>query len=272
MKPHRIFQKLIPIVLLMLVTCSSYSQSSGPDFKSPCGMTSAQFTYPPEPVGTDGTPTGYYNLDYFVTIQVEAPKYYWAHQYNFVGGETAYMGLQTAEDDNGEPTKLALFSIWGAKNAASAPNGSSGAFGHEGSGWSCRITYNWEVNRMYRIRVWNLGKDSSNEEDYWWGAWVQDTETGEEQFIGKILVPSTYKGIASSSLDFVEFYGNQDGQRYPCSSIEYTKSIYNFPTLNDGAVSPTNVSYEAYGECTTVAKIKATGSNTYQAETGLENQ
>jgi len=269
MRTHHLFQKLMLFILTVAVT-SSFAQQSGPDFKSPCGMTSAQFNYPPAP--TNAERPGYYNLDYFVTIQEEAPKYYWAHQYSFVGGETAYMGLQTAVDGQGAPTKIALFSIWGAKNAESAPNGTSGAFGHEGSGWSCRIPYNWQKNRQYRVRVWDLGKDEANEEEHWWGAWVQDVATGEEALIGKILVPSSYKRLANNSLDFVEYYGNQDQQRHPCSMIQYTKTTYDFPAMNNGTVQPINVSYHAYGECKSVAQINQTGPSSYQAETGLRNQ
>ncbi len=254
---------------LLIISTLAFAQNGGPDFKSPCGMTSASFKYPPEPTDAEGQKIGYYNLDFYLTIEKEAPTYYWAHQYWFVGGDAAYMGLQTVTNNNCENTKIALFSIWNAKNAASAPDGTSSSFGHEGSGWSCRINYNWQEGRMYQLRVWDLGAVSDADNDHWWGAWVTDIATEQTEFIGKILVPSKFKGLSSDSVDFVEFYGNQDRQRHPCSDIQYTKTTYKYPTLNNGTVKPINVVYSAYGECKSVARIRATGPESYQSETGL---
>lgn len=239
----------------------SIAQNDHPDFKSPCGMTSAQFEWP------DANPNGYQNLDFFLTINKEAPQYFWAHQFSFKNGETGYMGLQTSAQFKDVETKVAIFSIWNAKNATNAPNGISASFGHEGSGYSCRIAYNWREGIPYRVRIWQLENAQSG--DHWWGAWVMDLQTQKEEFIGKILVPGSWSGLNTTSLNFVEYWGMQDGARHYCSEIPYTSATFSFPSLNNGTIPPLHTSYEAYGACATVARIGAKSAQTYQALTGL---
>jgi len=232
-------------------------------------MAVANFKWPASPSYWNNTQQGFYNLDYFITINKEAPNYFWAHQFRFLEGDGGYMGLQTSADFKGETTKIALFSIWKAIDAAPAPDGIAEPFGHEGSGYSCRIKYNWIEGRQYRIRLWELWDARKPNEDEWWGAWVLDTVTLEEEFIGKILLPATWKWLISGSQNWVEYWGMQDGQRHPCSQIPYTKATYSFPTLENGTIQPKSVSYKTYGDCSSVAKIKNTGTNSFEIETGL---
>lgn len=246
---------------LLVVSSLAFAQNGGPDFKSPCGMTSAQFEWPAV------SAQGFYNLDFFLTVNKEAPNYYWAQQFYFVDGQSGYMGLQTSARFNGEQTKVAIFSIWDAKNASKAPNGMSEFFGHEGSGYSCRIPFDWKEGTQYRIRLWQLGKEENG--DTWWGAWAKDIQNDTEEFIGKILVPASWKGLKSTTINFVEYWGMQDGQRHPCSDIPYVNTTFAFPSMNNGTVQPGSVGYQAYGDCASIAKIGATGSNLYQVETGI---
>lgn len=233
-------------------------------FKSPTYMASAIFNWPPLTADCKG----YNNLDFFLTIEHEASTFYWAHQFSFRDGKTGYMGLQTSASYKGEQnTKVAIFSIWDAKMAES-PNGFSEAFGHEGSGYSCRIKYNWQEGRKYRVRVWELGIAEAPDSGTWWGAWVMDMTTEKEEFIGKILVPESWQWLNYTSFNFTEYYGAQDGNRHPCISIGYTKTIYHSPTMANGTVMPIKTTYERNDECAILTKINQIGPNTYQVEAG----
>jgi len=238
-------------------------------FKSPCGMTSANFTWPSSPSYRDKTQQGFYNLDFYLTIDKEASNYFWAHQFGFLAGDGGYIGLQTSALFKGEITKIAIFSIWKAKNAEPAIGGSAELFGHEGTGYSCKIKFNWIEGRQYRIRLWELWDARKPNEDEWWGAWVLDTTTLKEEFIGNILLPASWKWLKSNSTNFVEYWGLQDGRIHSCNEIPYTKATFGFPTLENGTVKPTNVYYQTYGDCSSIAKIKSTSSNSYEVETGF---
>ena len=233
-------------------------------FKSPCGMTAAYFDWPDSRI--DEEPKGYYNVDFFLTIDKEAQNYFWAHQFPFIEGEVGYMGLQSG--DHGL-SKTAIFSIWKAKGAQGTNNGTAIPFDHEGSGYSCRINYNWFEGRKYRIRLWEIEKDITSR-GKWWGAWVLDTVMLQEEYIGKILVPLSWGRISRNTVSFVEFWGLQDGRLYSCSEIPYSKATFNYPSVNNGTILPSNISYNAYGDCAIVAKITGTENDTYTTETGLE--
>lgn len=232
-------------------------------FKSPTYIAATVFEWPP----LNANSKGYNNLDFFVTIEREAPNFYWAHQFAFKNGKLGYMGLQTSASYKGEQTKIAIFSIWEAKTVES-PNGFGEAFGHEGFGYSCRIKYNWQEGRKYRVRIWELGIAEAPNSGTWWGSWVMDMETGKEEFIGKILVPETWQWLTNHSVNFTEYWGTQDGNRHPCSIIGYTKTIYDFPTMANGAVKPTKAIYERKQECASLTKTGQIGPNTYNVEGG----
>ncbi|MAB57448.1 MAG: DUF3472 domain-containing protein [Aequorivita sp.] len=234
-------------------------------FKSPTYIASAIFNWPQ----LDADSKGYNNLDFFLTIEKEAPNFYWAQQFSFKNGKTGYMGLQNSASYKGEKTKIAIFSIWEAKTVES-PNGFAKAFGHEGFGYSCRIKYNWQEGRKYRVRVWELGKAEAPNSGTWWGSWVMDMETGKEEFIGKILVPDTWEWLNATSYNFTEYWGSQDGNRHPCSSIGYTKTIYDFPTMANGTVKPTKAIFERNDECASLTTTGQIGPNTYKVEAGSQ--
>jgi hypothetical protein len=143
------------------------------------------------------TSGGYYNFDHDLRIQQVTPNapYFWSHQFGFVDGDGGYLGLQSnGVGFDGYRGKLAIFSIWQA-TAASGP--ACGTFGGEGTGYSCKIPYEWVANRRYRLRLWATGTDGADE---WWGAWVMDRTTGAEQHIGSIRVPLPWGWLGSWSV------------------------------------------------------------------------
>ncbi|MDP9074225.1 MAG: hypothetical protein M3N98_08645, partial [Actinomycetota bacterium] len=121
--------------------------------------------------------------------------------------------------------KAAIFSLFGAcdDNAPTAgcpgvaggnalPTPGNGSFcvpltdanGHapEGSGSSCRIAFNWLAGDAYRLRVTAGGPHT------WLGS-VVDMATGTVTAIGRIRVPDSWQGLASSSVSWIEYYGDQ---------------------------------------------------------------
>jgi hypothetical protein len=172
--------------------------------------------------------TGYYNFDERLIILGHSPgtHYFWAHQVGFVGGDGGYLGLQIGSYPNN--TKIALFSVWGANGAEGA---NCGQFVEGGAGFTCRIDpYNWVTGRAYRLRIWAFGEDSLGE---WWGAWVQDTVTGVDSYVGKIRVPTSWGWLGSWSVSWTEYFGTQPKT---CNRLPWARAAFGFPVADGGGV------------------------------------
>jgi len=202
---------------------------------TPGGIAYAQYNWPqPLPVYWDYH-TGFFNFDIFLTIDIE-PKiksdYFWAHQFKFIEGNGGYLGLQTSGSIQGQKVgKMAIFSIWDAIEAEPGLGATCEYFTGEGEGWSCRIPYEWIEGRTYCLRIWELCCAELPLEDEWWSAWIIDTSTGQETFIGKIKIPSSWQWLNASSIVWVEYYGQVNG----CNAIPYAKARIEHPTAdNDG--------------------------------------
>lgn len=170
----------------------------------------------------------YYNADEKLTVNSHTPgaNYFWAHQFAFSGGDGGYIGLQDGSYPNN--TKIALYSIWAA-NGASGPN--RGTFSGEGSGYTCRLDpYGWVEGREYRLRVWVTSEDPYGR---WYGAWVQDTATGIDSYIGSIRVPLAWGGIQGWT-SWTEYFGPAV---MACSQIPYSQITWKYPTANNGTVT-----------------------------------
>lgn len=131
---------------------------------------------------------------------------------------------------------MAIFSIWQALEAIPGPNANCEWFGHEEEGLSCRMPYQWQENHDYKLRVWVLHTDQSSNE--WWGAWVVDNVTGQESYVGKILVPSSWQWL-DWSVAWVEYYGPVNS----CQDIPYANAIFsNLSANNNDEISDYNSS------------------------------
>jgi hypothetical protein len=176
-----------------------------------------------------GPGTGYYNYDELVTIIGHSPgtHYFWAHQIGYVNGDGGYLGLQVGSYPNN--TKIALFSLWGANGARGA---NCGTFNEGGAGYTCRLDpYNWVTGRAYRLRIWAVGQDGKGE---WWGAWVQDTVTGVDSYVGKIRVPTSWGWLRGDwSVSWTEYFGTPAST---CDTLPWAKAEFRYPTANDGSV------------------------------------
>ena len=76
------------------------------------------------------------------------------------------MGLQTGAKLGGKEQKIAIFSIWKALDAKKG-NGDDafvGTFDGEGTGYSCKIAYDWKEGTEYRLRLWEIADAGDGQE------------------------------------------------------------------------------------------------------------
>jgi hypothetical protein len=143
--------------------------------------------------------------------------YFWSHQVALIGGEAAYLGIQT---QGAEPTgKIAIFSVWGALDAAGPE--CAAPFTGEGTGMTVRIRYQWAVGRRVRLSL-------TAEDGGWWRAEV------DKQLVGHIRVASTWGGLASTSIMWTERYAPP---LRSCAEMGYAAAWFGTPVAN-GGVAP----------------------------------
>lgn len=170
-----------------------------------------------------GSGSGYWNVDQQMKVEQRAPATYWAMLWNWQGASHGgYLGLQTNGNRlDGTTGDTAIFSLWDA-NAASGPN--CGTFGGEGSGYSCRLAYPIAANRYYRYRVWRGSADAGGQ---WWGAWIEDTTTGVDTYLGSLRVGSS-DTLATGVANFVEYFGTA----VTCTTVPRSQAVWTQPAAN----------------------------------------
>ncbi|MCA9773474.1 MAG: DUF3472 domain-containing protein [Myxococcales bacterium] len=228
---------------------------------TPGGMAYAWWSWPAPPVG--GGHTGWFNRDVNLTIEADpgtAAALFWSHQFHFQGGDGGYIGLQTSGNIGGVPVgKMALVSIWQALGGlAGSPGSVCQTFGGEGTGWSCRIPYDWQEGRTYRLRLWEYCCAETPGAAEWWTGSVTDLTTGVETILGRIQVPGGWDWIDGvNSGTWVEYYGSVP----TCDDIPYSVGRFDTMRANAGAVAPTGSTTTLGGapRCPGKAAIAAAG-------------
>jgi len=202
-----------------------------------------------------GSGTGYWNVDQQMTVEQRAPSTYWAMQWNWLGASYGgYLGLQTNGSRlDGTTGDTAIFSLWNA-NAVSGAN--CGVFGGEGSGYSCRLAYPITVNTYYRYRLWRGASDAGGQ---WWGAWIQNTSTGADTYLGSIRV-SGGNTLATGVLNFVEYFGTA----VTCSTVPRSQAVWTQPAAN----SQGGGRYQYSSQYAEMAKGSCTGGNAISVSLG----
>ena len=202
------------------------------------------------PFGTPWGPTGIVNIGYTIpnspasgfnkiTFPMkidespEARGFYYAMQYQFINGNSGYIGLQPKSKDSG----TAVFSVFGSGVTPVAQNCSGSADGGEGS--SCSKTISLVYGHQYNLTV---KRDDENAKV--WRGYVEDTTTGEINEIGAWQPRDGSQGIKNSQVGFVEYYP----QINSCSKIPYTKAFFGSP-IADSGISGTLKTPYTYGRC-----------------------
>ncbi len=182
--------------------------------------------------------------------------YYWAHQFSFVNGLTAFFGLQAHGgyvDPNAtgpgsqvvDFTKMAVYWIAGPPSDAelgdiNQPGQARKAVVTQGNvQWmTIHAKFEWTACDLYHLRI---AKDSTADNgDVWYGAWILDKTTDVQTLIGRILVPAAWGQISALSTTITT---RIDGaQTAPpvmnCGDPEPTSGIFGTPTADDGQVVP----------------------------------
>jgi hypothetical protein len=143
--------------------------------------------------------------------------YFWSHQVALLGGEAAYVGLQTQGSD--PPGKIAIFSVWGGLEAEGPET--AGPFSGEGTGMQVLIRYEWVPGRLERLV---LRADGGG----WWRAEV------EGRLVGRIRVDAAWRGLTSKSTMWTERYAPA---LRTCAEIGHAVAWFGTPVA-DGDVAP----------------------------------
>ncbi len=187
------------------------------------------------------------DMEFFININRDPgtdDPVFWAHQFWFLVGDGGYIGIQT----NGYITEwvgnMFIFSIWNAEAGVAGEGATCLAFEGEGIGWSCRLPMDWHENQPYRLRIAHEGND-------WWGAWVMDLTTSQEQYLGRIKVPEEWGLLQGVSDNFTEYYGSVPS----CEEIDYAVATFNHPTANNGSLTAEPYNPRTYGLCESFAQV-----------------
>jgi len=120
--------------------------------------TYTEWRWPPSTSFARTLLAGYNSFEHVLVPEIDpGPEstYFWAHQFRLIGGEGGYIGLQTKGNRvDGSLGKMAILSIWNAEEAAGP---GTTRFDGEGTGWSCRIPYQWQAGRAYGLKVATVG-------------------------------------------------------------------------------------------------------------------
>ncbi|HEX2118975.1 MAG TPA: DUF3472 domain-containing protein [Acidimicrobiales bacterium] len=206
---------------------------------TPC-QTYTEWRWPPSTSFARTLQRGYLSFEHVLVPETDpGPEatYFWAHQFRMIGGEGGYIGLQTKGNRaDGSLGKMAIFSIW---DAVEAEGPGTIRFGGEGTGWSCRIPYQWQAGQAYTMKVFTPGGS-------WWGAKIRDETTGQISELGGIRVPEHWRHLDSWSVMWTEYYGPPLNS---CRDLPYSSVVFGAPTANDGEVKPAG-SHSHLGEGT----------------------
>ena len=156
--------------------------------------------------------------DLMVEREIERPSpeagptsgYYYAYQFSFLEGASGFLGIQAEGGYQLEPpdspvefTKIAVFWLSGPPLAAElgdiaypdarvAPETVAGV-----SYLTIHARFDWQVCHTYRFRV---APHSSDADGIWYGAWIEDTQSGVETFLGRMLLPADAGPLAPFSV------------------------------------------------------------------------
>lgn len=196
--------------------------------------TYTEWIWPDPPAGKGGK-TGFLNFEHRLTPEVDPGPdvgYFWAHQVQFVEGDTAYFGLQTlGRHPDGSEGKVAIFSIWNAL-AARGP-GLARPFDGEGEGYQTVIPFDWKANRTYRLRIFQSGGTRLGTE---WTATVREDPQGRERVIGTITGPKNWHRLGNWSVMWSERYTGPD--IHTCADVGYSCVRFGKPLANDRSIHP----------------------------------
>src|SRR5690606_26750163 len=135
-------------------------------------------------------------------------------------------------------TKIAVFWLSGPPLAAElgdiaypearvAPQNASGV-----SYMTIHARFDWQACRTYRFRLGPAGVEADG--TTWYGAWIEDLDSAEETFLGRMLLPADSGPLAPYSMSrtlAIEF-----GDPTSCSVPAYGSALFGTPRTSEGGV------------------------------------
>jgi len=192
------------------------------------------------------------SLEWDLVMETDPEKdgYYWAHQFSFVNGLTAFFGLQAhggfqlTLDDRVVFVKMALF--WISSGELTAELGDiQGEDARvlvvptRGTEWTTiNAKYEWSPCTVYRLRIARDGTDPSG--NVWYGAWVEDRTTTVVTKIGRMAVPADWGQLSRLSTTITTRIDDKPPAVTACDQPEPASAIFGVPSGNDGQLLPTS--------------------------------
>ena len=233
------------LIFLNLLTCKLIAS------EMPIHFTDAQWP-------TDKS--GYTEMSVDITVQEDdfGDYYYYSHTIYLDGRNTEnnepnvmYAGFQNKGwSGEGWIEKMGIFSVWGAYEGMKEPNGWGTEFGGEGTGYSVRIPFEWNVGTTYRLTIKVIDSDSKNNI---FAAYLTDLKKNLTKRIGRIPV-SKNRGLMFSPISFHEVYMLKNNT-IPNKCSEYSSSIVTFTNAraNGKKLSPNIYHRNGYSKCKSIS-------------------
>ena len=229
------------LILLFLLPCKLIAS------EMPIHFTDAQWS-------TSKTDHSEMSVDITVRKDDFDDHYYYAHTIYLNGKNTEndepnimYAGFQN-NGTNGKKWvgRMAIFSVWGAYEGEKEPDGWGTEFGGEGTGYSVRIPFKWDVGTTYRLTIKVIDSDKKNNI---FAAYLTDLKTKLTKRIGRIPV-SKNRGLMYSPISFHEVFMLHNNT-IPTKCDGYSSSIVTFTNARaDGKkLSPNIYHRDNYSKC-----------------------
>lgn len=177
--------------------------------------THTEWWWPPPPTIYRTVPAGYRDFQQTVRLEVDpgpGGAYLLTYEFKFVGGEGGYIGLQTSGGAEGTAAVFAIYDRPAGRDLAPAG----------------QVALPGGLGRAYCLRVWT---DDAGR----WSGSVRDEYSGREAVIGGMVVPPTWRRLASWSMTSIEYRG---APLTRCADLRPVQATFSVPTADDATVEP----------------------------------
>jgi len=167
--------------------------------------------------------------------------YYWQQVFSFEEGVSGRLGLQSEGGYQLLPpagavefTKMAAFWLSGPPLDAelgdiSYPDARVGEQTAAGVDWyTIHAKFEWEECHVYQLRVAPHAVDTDG---IWYGAWINDKTSGEDTFLGRMLLPpdvGLMNSFVSSRSDPIDY------ELFSCPAADQVSAVFGAPTTVQG--------------------------------------
>jgi len=199
----------------------------------------------------------HHSIDFYIAPKTQPQGYFFATQFGWTN-RAGYMGLQNTADG-----KIAIVTLFGSGVTGTVEGTDpyqlpykGEVVGPEAPGYTFRVPYNWQPDKFYRLRMWNLNGPTT------WGFWVAEVNstletTISETFLGTMTAPdSTTSNVNSTTTTFTEWFL---GTKPTCA--DFPKSIVYMQVRYDSSLLPSSTSTNiGPGDCAQQSSVHQFGA------------